>query len=721
MLECSACVSRVLRSIAGDGRYGRYAAANPTWPLLLTPHLAQRPQRRGLATAVRAEAPSDDALSGLVPVEKPRVEHFTQKRGGPIVIANEKALRKELEYLKDPLKLADHVEYVLRCEQPEKALSLCRLASKRLNCTVSWNHVVAWHAHNGRPAKAVAIFNEMKKRGQFPDSYTYMRLLTGLSESKNEVAKIVSIFHGMCSPSSRVKPNTSHTNAALRACSLAGDMDAMWGIVSRMPERGANAPDAKIYTTILQAIKHNAFGDGPDASLMTAFRQEAVNEGRRIWQEVISKWREGALVLDEDLVVAMAGLLLMSNRMQDRDNVFDLIHQTTGLERQIAPLSSKERRTEHVPVEKGLDEDGQTAPLDDYDDFTPSPSSNAFKPVTPAVRSDKSKRPQPLVRVRAGNGILAMLIRACDVLRTPKAMNSYWDILTSAPHNVKPDPANLQLLFRALRANRSSSRSSHVLQRLHNQIGIEPHPLTYVMAMDICVRDRNNPNVVDIATGIVDDMEKNLFPLNMETLKLYVKLAQATDNGPNIIKAVNRVLAMEGKVFKSDQTNEPGSSPQDRAVAHEVYSGLRRAIDKLLLRGLVPKDAEQHWREVIKKVDSSLSSLKFRSQVNLRRGPRAHAYASKGGLGANDARVEKVKAKREDGHVLLPPDAMEKGGRPMHRPPKGWSERILTPGVCVQKELPRMEADKSVRKQRKGDTDLKRGHGFADSPADLAG
>ncbi|KAM3421799.1 hypothetical protein BST61_g2178 [Cercospora zeina] len=664
--------------------------------------------RRALATAVQVEAPPDDELSGLVPVEKPRFEHFLQKRGGPIVIANEQALRKELEYLKDPLKLADHVDYVLRCEQPDKALDLCRLASKKLSCIVSWNHVVAWHAHNGHHAKAVAILNEMKKRRQFPDSYTYMRLLTGLSKSKKEVPRIVSIYHMMCSPSSKVKPSTSHANAALRACYLAGDMDALWGIVGRMPEKGANAPDAQIYTTILQAIKHNAFGDGADARVVAELRQEAVNEGRRIWQEIISKWREGALVLDEGLIVAMANLLLLSSRMPDRDNVFDLIHQTTGLERQLPPLGSKERRTEHVPAEKGLDEDAQTAPVDGHDDFKPTPSSNAFKPVTPAVRIDKSKRPQALVWVQPGNGILAMLMRACDILRTPKAMNSYWDILTSAPHNVKPDPPNVQILFRTLRMNRSSSRSLHVLQRLHNQIGIEPLPLTYVMAMSVCARDRNNPNVVDIATAIVHDMEKHLFPLNMETLKLYVRLAHQTDNGPNIIKAANRVLAMEGKIFKSEGSIKPGESPLDRAVAHEVYSELRRAIDKLLHRSLVPKDAEQHWREMIRKVDSSLGALRFRTEIRVRRGPMERAYRDR--PGDRDARVEEVKAKQEDDFVLLPPNAMDQRGRSVDPPPKGRGERI-TFNARVEKA--------PIRK--KADTDLGHGHGFADSPAELAG
>ncbi|GIZ37570.1 hypothetical protein CKM354_000101300 [Cercospora kikuchii] len=701
MLECSACVSRVLRSIAGDGRH---AASLSTRPLILTPHLAQRPHRRRLATAVEVETPSKDALSGLVPVEKPTVEQFAQKRGGPILIANEKALRKELEYLKDPLKLADHVDYVLRCEQPDKALDLCRLASKHMNCIVSWNHVVAWNAHNGRPAKAIAIFNEMKKRGQFPDSYTYMRLLTALSESKEEVGKIVSIYHGMCSPSSKVKPNTSHTSAALRACSLAGDMDALWGIVSRLPEKGPNAPDAKVYTTILQAIKHNALGAEADVGLMEAQRQDAVNEGRRIWQEVISKWREGALMLDESLVVAMADLLLLSNLMQDRDNVLDLIHQTTGLERQIAPVGSLERRTGHVPVERPAHEEARIAPAEGLHDFTPVPSFHAFKPVTPAMRSDKSKRPQALVWVRPGNGILAMLIRVCDVMRTPKALNSYWDILTSAPHRVIPDPANFHYMLNVLRTNRSSVRASHVLQRMHDEVGVKALPMTYILAMRICARDRNNPNIIDIATDIVNDMEKHLHPLDMQTLQMYISLAQKTNNGPNIIEALNRVLEMEEKIFKSDPQTKSVAS-EHNAVAMDVYSAMRSAIDQLLVRNLIPKGAEAHWQEVRKKVDYSRGELQFGSKFRVGR-----KHASENRLGAKDARSGRMKAEGGDGHVPLP--SREKRlnfQRPL--PSHGRAQTVLRFGGQVRTWPPKRRVEKGLGKTE----------GFADTPGDLVG
>ncbi|KAG9547831.1 hypothetical protein KCV01_g23962, partial [Aureobasidium melanogenum] len=56
-------------------------------------------------------------------------------------LALEKKIRRELQYLPDPLKLADHVRGVLKKGDVEKALGLTRIASKDMECIVSWNHI----------------------------------------------------------------------------------------------------------------------------------------------------------------------------------------------------------------------------------------------------------------------------------------------------------------------------------------------------------------------------------------------------------------------------------------------------------------------------------------------------------------------------------------------------------------------------------------------------
>lgn len=72
----------------------------------------------------------------------------------------------ELKYLKDPLKLADHVRYVLSQDDGEKALALVRMSSKQLANTVSWNHMIDWQMKNRRANAALDTYNEV-----FPACY----------------------------------------------------------------------------------------------------------------------------------------------------------------------------------------------------------------------------------------------------------------------------------------------------------------------------------------------------------------------------------------------------------------------------------------------------------------------------------------------------------------------------------------------------------------------
>ncbi|KAI4179977.1 MAG: hypothetical protein L6R41_007527 [Letrouitia leprolyta] len=71
-----------------------------------------------------------------------------------------KELEKELLWLQDPLKLADNTIDLLRKDEDEKALELIRMASKRSQCTVSWNHVIDYEMSKGRVQKAEKVYNE---------------------------------------------------------------------------------------------------------------------------------------------------------------------------------------------------------------------------------------------------------------------------------------------------------------------------------------------------------------------------------------------------------------------------------------------------------------------------------------------------------------------------------------------------------------------------------
>ena len=80
-------------------------------------------------------------------------------------------IKRELEYLKDPLKIADEVRRRLRNlngnipdeakNQLNRIKQLVRAASKELECVVSWNHIINHEFLQRRPNAALKAFNEV--------------------------------------------------------------------------------------------------------------------------------------------------------------------------------------------------------------------------------------------------------------------------------------------------------------------------------------------------------------------------------------------------------------------------------------------------------------------------------------------------------------------------------------------------------------------------------
>jgi hypothetical protein len=71
------------------------------------------------------------------------------------------AIRKELTYLGDPLKLADHVFHLVRQNRFDEAELLVQTASKSFPCTVSWNHLMDWQLSQGKVNVAIKTYNEV--------------------------------------------------------------------------------------------------------------------------------------------------------------------------------------------------------------------------------------------------------------------------------------------------------------------------------------------------------------------------------------------------------------------------------------------------------------------------------------------------------------------------------------------------------------------------------
>ena len=157
MLECSACIRRCIRTIFTD-------VLDSHRPLQLSHQrlLPQHPSRsawtrRGYATEA---TPFENRPTQTPPLPTPYVGRSNRptKQETPF---KKKSLEEELRWLKDPLKLGANIVDLLRQDEFQKALELVRLASKDIQCTVSWNHLVDYEMSKGRVTNASKIYNEV--------------------------------------------------------------------------------------------------------------------------------------------------------------------------------------------------------------------------------------------------------------------------------------------------------------------------------------------------------------------------------------------------------------------------------------------------------------------------------------------------------------------------------------------------------------------------------
>jgi hypothetical protein len=109
-------------------------------------------ERKGLTRAVAVK--NDNAAAG-VPSKRP-------DRHDPAVSTRDwRRRRRELQYLADPLELANFVKQELTKDKEEEMLQLVRMASRSMQCVVSWNHIIGHSLRKGRVSHALKIYNEV--------------------------------------------------------------------------------------------------------------------------------------------------------------------------------------------------------------------------------------------------------------------------------------------------------------------------------------------------------------------------------------------------------------------------------------------------------------------------------------------------------------------------------------------------------------------------------
>lgn len=58
-----------------------------------------------------------------------------------------------------------------------------------------------------------------------------------------------------------------------------------------------------------------------------------MEDGRKLWGDVVGRWRKGDLIVDQPLVCAMGRLLLLGSRRSRWEDVFALVEQTMNIPR----------------------------------------------------------------------------------------------------------------------------------------------------------------------------------------------------------------------------------------------------------------------------------------------------------------------------------------------------------------------------------------------------
>ncbi|ORY10406.1 hypothetical protein BCR34DRAFT_485685 [Clohesyomyces aquaticus] len=562
--------------------------------------------------------------------------------------------QQELRYLTDPLELAGFVRKELKKDKAEEMLQLVRMASASMQCIVSWNHIIDHHLAKGSIGQATKIYNEMKKRAQFPDSYTYTILLRGFAANaqlSGVLEKALAVYHSLYAPNSRIQPSIIHTNAMLKVCSRTANMDALWGVAAKIPEKGPAAANAATFVLILNAIRQSLLVDvpvGEPDKQVARRREEGIVQGRRIWEDVIGKWRNADLVIEEELVCAMGRLLLIGTRPRDWDDVLSLIEQTMDIPRMVPRLGSPARkeagypdvRATNVPEEYRVE----------YNHLGPSKESARGDEFLPIVsRGVGSAVSNPLTYATPSNNTISLIQEACQKVVGQMAATEYWNMLTDpTTYGVKPDINNINQRLRVLRQSRGSYNAVGILKEYFIDGNERPAPGTFRIAMSTCVRDKNNHNSLNHANQILDIMQTTLEDVDPKAVIMYANLAMTFPlaKGSDLLDALARLdpivrdLRLQLGVGRERKDGVGVRATlltgQGREDAIEAVRKIHGLFDKLINSNLIEEKQKQPLKVEKAKLSAYINKLDFKRRGTKDKGPEGE---EEGGCASDTAVV----------------------------------------------------------------------------------
>ncbi|KAM0436186.1 hypothetical protein ACHAPT_003078 [Fusarium lateritium] len=404
----------------------------------------------------------------------------------------ERKVMKELDYLRDPYKIAEWVSQRLEKGQYHEALALTRKASKDYSVVVAWNHLVGYLLRHNHITRAMKLYNEMKKRAQEPNARTYTVIFRELGKSQHPklaMAEAMKLYNKLLADE-RITPNSFHLNAVLNVCNRAGDLDSMFSVVATVDD-AHRSPTVFTYTTVLNALRYN-INDG--VKNLPRKQQEincktAVQRGKAIWEEAMQRRQKGLLQMDEALVCAMCRLLLMLPKNSGRGEVLEIIEQTMG-------------------IPDLLKADDSSAP-------DPSGQGSGSKQVAPSA----PKVPM----VSPGTNTLAVILKVVTEGNKSTFGIKYWNLLVRE-YKVVPDRDCWFRLFGLLKQAKASAYAVDLLAIVPDEyVSVR----LYRMVMEACIRDNINPNAIKNSTRALESMMKRLPVPDPHAMRLYLRVAQA--------------------------------------------------------------------------------------------------------------------------------------------------------------------------------------------------
>ncbi|KAK6333349.1 hypothetical protein TWF718_011163 [Orbilia javanica] len=360
-----------------------------------------------------------------------------------------------------------------------------------------------------------------------------------------------------------------HTNAALKVCAQAKDVDAMWDIAERIPEKGRGQADTLTYTTLLNGIRNSIEKGSPDKSVM---------EGRELWENVLLKWQEGQLEMDEGLACAMSRLLLRSVKAEDWDEVLSLCHDVFGVPRLIPKIGTKARKLlpirdkggkaaeeeegnleEEVKrrealtadlkerigkaitavgakgvkddVEEGFAEESREVPAEELDvEGGEKPTDEPILGINTAgmdstaslITSQIPSKKPPIL-----NNGLSVILETCLALRAYDTAANYWDLITGG-YNVLPDRDNYNNRMRCLSMQGNSGACLAVVEEMIKK-GVELNQNIFFIAMNGCRRNKKITGFND-AFRLLDLMQREAIGVTSKVLIAFIRTATVTED-----------------------------------------------------------------------------------------------------------------------------------------------------------------------------------------------